>query len=145
MVIRFVPVGGTTSRVNRHIAGRLLLLCAIVAVGATVGGTLSFGQSSGSGGPVKGCVDRGSGELRVVKPAKPCRRGERRLSWSLGGATGPAGPRGGPGTNGGIGPPGQRGSFIFDDFDGMPCTDNSQPGTIDISYDSNGFASLTCS
>ena len=110
---------------------------------ATVGG-VAFAAAAGStparSGVLHGCVvKRGpdKGSLRIVKPAQRCRRGERRLTWNVGGAGGGAGPAGPTGTSG------TQGTFSFDDFDGMPC-DNGGPGSVDVTYDSRGYASLTC-
>jgi hypothetical protein len=62
------------------------------------------------------------------------------------GAQGPAGLQGPAGPPGPAGPKGDPGTGIssFDDLDGLPCT-NGTTGTIDLTYDTAGHATLTCS
>lgn len=71
------------------------------------------------------------------------------------GATGPAGPTG---STGGVGPAGPQGPIgltgpagpagpAFSKFDalaGLPCTRNTQVGTISLTYSTTGDATLTC-
>ena len=67
------------------------------------------------------------------------------------GATGaqrPAGPQGEKGDKGDTGPAGPAGPAgtvaSFDDLNGLPCTRNGSAGTIAITYNSSGVATITC-
>jgi hypothetical protein len=55
------------------------------------------------------------------------------------GATGPQGPAGATGPQG---PAGLLDSF--DEVDGLPCTRDDREGTIDVAYDAEGKATVTC-
>jgi hypothetical protein len=126
-----------------------MVTAAVLAGGAA----LTFGQGGTSAKPIAGCADRGSGKLRVLDADERCRRGERRLTWNRRGRRGPAGAQGTVGTTGapGVagapgarGPDGSRGTFAFDSFDGMQCVRDNTAGTIDLTYDAQGFARFTC-
>ena len=62
------------------------------------------------------CAKKKGGALRTIKKAKRCKRGERKISWSVGGPSGPsgsagaAGPAGAPGAAGGVGATGPAGA-----------------------------------
>lgn len=119
----------------------------LLAGGLLVGASLTFGKSSSSSSPVTACVKSHGGKFRVVKSSARCRHGERRMTWNLVGPTGPAGVAGTNGPRGDKGPRGDRGdqgSFGWDSLDGMACVRPSHTGTITVTYDSNGYASLTC-
>jgi hypothetical protein len=130
----------------------------VIAAGLAAGAAFTFGQSSPSTDALRGCVDRKSGALRMTPPGRKCTRRERKVTWNAPGRAGPAGaagaagaqgaggPQGGAGSDGAPGQPGargDRGAFDFDDLDGLPCNDGS-PGTTDVTYDSQGFAVITC-
>ena len=59
------------------------------------------------------------------------------------GAQGPAGPQGAQGPQGPKGDPGQ-GLASFDAVHGLACTDEGQAGTIELDYDAEHHAILTC-
>jgi hypothetical protein len=125
--------------------GQWVLLCTLIlVVGATSASAGPQRDRRGSD-PINGCVDR-QGDLRVVARPSSCTNGERRLLWNKRGPVGPRGPVGQPGVAGQPGAPGSPGSpgvFSFDSFDGMPCV-NDGPSTLALTYDSDGFARLTC-
>ena len=56
---------------------------------------------------IHGCVQRHSGELRIVAPRDRCRNEEAALSWNT---EGPAGATGPAGAVGPVGAPGQTGA-----------------------------------
>jgi hypothetical protein len=120
------------------VVGGLAVAIAVAGVSITQG----MGGGGEATGKLKGCVDRGSGELRIVKGK--CDKGERKLAWNKPGARGPQGAPGAPGETGPPGEQGARGSFDFDSFQGMQCDDGSGPETIDLSYDDDGVATFTC-
>jgi hypothetical protein len=68
----------------------------------------------GKDGKVKACFKKkgkAKGTVRVVHPKqRKCRKGERRLTWSVAGRPGPAGAPGAPGANGPAGATGQTGA-----------------------------------
>jgi hypothetical protein len=119
---------------------------AVLAAGATV----TLGQGSTAGKPLRACVAKKSGAIYLVKSGARCRAGRRLVTWNIRGRTGPpgvagtAGERGAQGAAGAPGNRGTRGTFNFDDFDGMPCDAGPGPSSVDVTYDSNGFASFQC-
>ena len=64
---------------------------------------------------IKACYSKKSGDLRIKKPGKKCKRGEKKLAWNkrgvkgLRGPAGPQGPQGETGEQGPIGPTGAQG------------------------------------
>src|SRR5215211_7215131 len=65
------------------------------------------------------------------------------------GATGPAGPAGPAGPKGDTGPQGPKGAAgagvtSLESLDGIPCHAGGQAGTVSLSYDTSGHATLTC-
>ena len=107
---------------------------------------MTLGQGNASDASINACVHRKTGALRITPPGRRCTRRERRLAWNRLGPAGPTGAPGAAGQPGGSGDGGQRGDkgvFRFDDFDGMAC-DDGQAGTIDLTYDGNGYARFEC-
>jgi hypothetical protein len=69
------------------------------------------------------------------------------VTWNIrgrAGTTGANGTRGVQGANGPAGARGAAGTFDFDSFDGMECDAGSGADTVDVTYDSDGFATFTC-
>src|SRR5262245_1874046 len=58
---------------------------------------------------VHACVQRFSGDTRIIAPGKSCRHNERLVIWNVAGPQGPPGPAGSPGTAGPAGPAGPEG------------------------------------
>ena len=58
---------------------------------------------------VHACVERHSGQVRVVGAHDDCRGNESALDWNVAGPPGPAGPAGTPGLRGATGPAGSQG------------------------------------
>lgn len=123
-----------------------------IAVGglaiAVVAGAVSVsqGQTERATGRIIACADRQDGQLRIVRHAH-CKGGERKLTWNRRGPEGARGATGSPGQAGPAGQPGargDRGNFDFDSFDGMACTGGTNSGSVDLTYDSDGFASFRC-
>ena len=56
------------------------------------------------------CAKKKGGALRTVKKTKRCKRGERKVSWSVGGPSGPSGSAGAAGAVGPTGPAGAPGA-----------------------------------
>lgn len=140
-------LGGGRKRLVVFGMAAALATALVVAVGAF---SASDSQTSRT---ITACVKTKGGELRVVSSSTRCRRGERRVTWSrigragpagLQGAQGPAGERGPQGDAGAPGAPGQPGIDTFNDLDGMPCTRNSQQGTIDVVFGPGNLARPRC-
>lgn len=97
---------------GRHGLIAAALPLAIVGMLAVVlGGTAAAAPPIGKDGQVHACYQvkgKEKGSMRVVA-GKYCRRGERKLAWSIAGPQGPAGPQGAPGSSGGQGSVGQPG------------------------------------
>jgi len=66
------------------------------------------GSRQASGGVINACVKKKTGQVRVVRSAGACRRGESRLSWNV---QGPSGIRGAAGLAGAPGPAGPAGAI----------------------------------
>jgi hypothetical protein len=109
---------------------------AVVAfiLGAFSVGAFAVAQSGGSSNDViKGCIDKKSGQLRVLakaktgKPAPKCGRTESALSWNK---QGPAGAPGAGGTTGPRGAQGDRGPAGADGAQGVsgPTGPSGTPG-----------------
>jgi hypothetical protein len=116
---------------------------AVLAAGATV----TLGQDSTAAKPLRACVAKQSGAVRLVAADGRCRSGERVVTWNIRGRAGTAGANGTRGVQGANGPAGARGAagtFDFDSFDGMECDAGSGADTVDVTYDSDGFATFTC-
>jgi hypothetical protein len=116
---------------------------AVLAVGAAV----TLGQGSTASKPLRACVAKKSGAVRLVTAGRRCHGGERVVTWNIRGRAGTAGAQGLRGAQGATGQPGARGAagtFDFDSFDGMECDAGSGADTVDVTYDSDGFATFTC-
>lgn len=137
-------------------------------VAAPAGGAVAVSQGSHDSDVIRGCV-RKDGRLRLATAKNPCRRYERRISWSVRGPqgepgpAGPAGPAGAtgadgapgsPGPQGPAGPQGERGPKgakgdpgILDSLErlnGISCRTGGHDGTVELSYDASGHAVFTC-
>src|SRR5436853_5295841 len=88
--------------VRRNAVGYLALF-------VTLGGSAyaAAGGFVGKDKVVHACAKTKGGSVRLVKPGKKCRRGERIVTWSQ---QGPAGARGADGATGATGPRGPGGS-----------------------------------
>jgi len=108
-----------------------------------------------------GCVNKGSGLLRVLDPGDSCRKDERAIAWSQTGPAGPIGPQGpqgdtgvqgpqgpqgdvgpqGPkGDKGDTGPQGPAGTLV-----GAACTRaDGSASTVALTVDADNSISLTC-
>jgi hypothetical protein len=145
---------------------RSLLLALLVA--APAGGAVAISQAPHVSDVIRVCV-RKDGLLRLATAKSPCRKYERRISWSVRGprgepgppgAAGPAGPAGadgapGPqGPQGPVGPQGERGPKgpkgdpgIIDSLErlnGVTCKIGGRDGTVELSYDGSAHAVFTC-
>src|SRR5438034_5217568 len=146
-------------------AGRAAAVCgALLALtsGVAVATTLLTSAYTDSTGAYHGCVNSGSGLLRVVTPTDTCNGSEVPIRWSEvgpqgpkgdkgdpgaagpAGVQGPKGDKGDPGVQGERGPAG-RGLGSLDDLAGVPC-DVGHPteGVIKLAYMPGGFVVLTC-
>ena len=118
-------------------------------------------------GTIHACRMLKSGNIRVVADPDSCRRKERKISWNIRGPKGDAGPAGVAGSQG---PPGEQGTTgepgvagppgpagpqgpkgdpgaglsSFEALGGLACTFEGDQGTIQIEYDADGLAEITC-
>jgi cysteine-rich repeat protein len=121
-------------------------LAALAAALAVAGGALSAG-SSASRSTITACVQKKSGAARLVSSGTRCRAGERKVTWKRIGPVGKTGTPGSPGAAGAQGAQGAQGPPGIDDFndvDGMPCTRDDGPGTIELVYGSGHVARPRC-
>lgn len=86
----------------------------LALVFATGGFAIAANQSATTSAKkqIKACYSKKTGELRVKKAGKKCKRGEKKLAWNkrgVRGLRGPAGPKGETGERGAIGPTGAQG------------------------------------
>lgn len=98
---------------------RVVLTVVAAFVTLVVGGGIAYATIPDSNGVIHGCMNKGSGILRVIDDAvSPCSAGETPLSWNAqgpkgdqgdAGPPGPAGPQGEPGPQGPTGPTGPQG------------------------------------
>lgn len=65
--------------------------------------------TSSSSGTIHACVQKGSGDTRIVAPGRGCRHNERLVIWNVDGPQGPQGPAGTLGAPGATGAPGPAG------------------------------------
>jgi hypothetical protein len=146
----------------------LRALVLALAVAAPAGSAVAVSQASHNGEVIRGCV-RKDGRLRLATAKNPCRRYERRISWSVRGpqgARGPAGPAGPSGATGAdgapgaqgpqgpAGPQGERGAKglkgdpgIVDSLErlnGIACRIGGHLGILELSYDGSAHAVFTC-
>jgi len=145
---------------------RPLLLALLVA--APTGGAVAVSQASQDSDVIRGCV-RKDGHLRLATAKSPCRKYERRISWSVrgpqgepgvagpAGAAGATGADGAPGSQGLQGPVGQQGERgpkgpkgdpgavdSLDRLNGVACRAGGHDGTVELSYDDSAHAVFTC-
>jgi type VI secretion system secreted protein Hcp len=91
----------------------LVLGCVLVPSAFTDGPESHRGQDV-----IKACVDRRSGEPRIVAPGRPCRDNETAVIWNVEGPAGHQGPAGAVGATGPAGAPGAAGQDGRDGRDG---------------------------
>lgn len=94
-------------------------------------------------GTIHACRMLKSGKLRVVADPDSCRPKERKISWNIRGPKGDAGPAGVAGPQGPKGDPG-AGLSSFEALGGLACTFEGGQGAIQIEYDADGLAEITC-
>lgn len=102
----------------------LLLLALVGLLSVALTSSAAAAPAIGKGGQISACYlvkGKAKGAMRVVPAGKKCRRGERKLAWSVAGRTGPSGQNGTTGAPGAQGSPGANGS------NGVPGT-NGSPG-----------------
>jgi lamin tail-like protein len=148
---------------SRRRTPRFGVVCS-VALLAIVTATLAAAAIPDEDGTIHACRMLKSGKLRVVADPDSCKQKERKLSWSVrgpkgdtgpagaAGAQGPAGAQGerGPaGPTGAEGPPGPKGDpgtglSSFEGLNGVACTVDGDQGAIQIEYDADGQAEITC-
>jgi Collagen triple helix repeat (20 copies) len=165
--VRRYPTVWTRTIHHPLITPRMLLAALIVAGGALAGAALSSGQNGGQRPAAQRatlCAHTTTGALRIVAAGRRCPRrhrvvpvpaaGPRGIAGRRGadgragaagatGASGPQGARGPMGSKGIDGLEGLAGTFDFDSFQGMPCDDGA-PGTILLTYESDGKARFAC-
>ena len=150
--------------------GTLLSRRAVVAVAvafsAAAAGTVVYAGIPDAADIYHGCVLNGVGTVRLVDPSlsgtsllSHCISGkETSITWNQQGPQGPkgetgaTGPQGSQGDAGAAGPQGLQGPqgppgtglASFDDLNGLACTSPTGPGTIAVSFDAQGVATLTC-
>jgi hypothetical protein len=93
------------------VAGVLLLF---------IGGTALATQWPSQDGELHGCVQKNSGDLRLVSANDTCKNNEDSVTWNIQGATGPQGPPGAAG-------PAGKGGIVWKDSTGtvVPIVDRS--------------------
>jgi hypothetical protein len=75
------------AHVRRHALGYL-------AVALAAGGISYAATTAATSSKLFACVAKKGGDMRLVKQSTRCRRGERKVSWSVRGPAGPTGPEG---------------------------------------------------
>jgi hypothetical protein len=94
------------SRTNRRRSTATLLACAVGLLAALVA------ASQADAATIYACVKKTSGATRIVSRTSRCKRGEKRLTWSVAGATGATGATGAAGANGPSGANGAVAGFV---------------------------------
>ena len=148
---------------------RVSMLGAVALLGA-IAATFAAAAIPDDDGRIHACRTLKSGKLRVVADPDSCKPRERKLSWNIrgpkgdpgppgvAGAQGPAGKQGATGEQGAAGAPGPAGPAgpqgpkgepgaalsSFDALNGLACTFGGDQGVIQIDYDSEGHAEITC-
>lgn len=105
-------IGG---HLRQHVVGYVAVFIAMT------GTSIAAFDPVGSDGDVDMCVDRKSGDVRVMKRSS-CGKGETKLALSQTAPQGPQGPAGADGQNGVDGQPGATGAAGSDGQDGSPDT-----------------------
>ena len=139
---------------------RITVLGAVAVLGVVVA-TFAAAAIPDDDGTIHACRMLKSGKLRVVADPDSCKPKERKLAWNNRGPKGDAGPAGVPGTQGppgeqgatgepgAAGPPGPKGDpgaglSSFEALSGLACTFEGDQGAIQIEYDADGQAEITC-
>jgi hypothetical protein len=131
---------------------RLSLLAIGFVVATGVGVALGAGAIlpfSGDGNTINACYTS-TGDVKLLTPARPkCQKGYSPISWNVTGPPGEEGkegPKGDPGEEGKEGPKGDPGTGLtsFGQVEGLPCTTGGEAGTISLSYDETGRATIRC-
>jgi hypothetical protein len=159
------PVGVHRSEGERVMRSRgrtpRITVLGAVAVLGVVTATFAAAAIPDDDGTIHACRMLKNGKLRVVADPDSCRPKERRLSWNIRGPKGDAGPAGvagaqgatgEPGAAGPPGPPGPQGPkgdpgaglSSFEALSGLACTFGGEQGAIQIDYDADGQAEITC-
>jgi hypothetical protein len=150
---------------------RIRTAAAVAVAAVVVGGGVAVAAAPDPAGVITGCVNTGSGHLRVIEATDPCKPNETRIQWNqegpagavgpagAAGAVGPAGPagpsgapgeKGDPGDPGPAGPqgePGPAGAGVasFEELDGLPCRQGTErAGVIRVVYGAGDVASMRC-
>jgi hypothetical protein len=118
---------------------------AFLALVFAMGGFAVAANDSATSTKIRACYSKKTGDLRVVKGKKRCRRGERALAWNRKGprgltgqrgAAGPVGPGGTDGAAGATGPAGPQGPAGSDtQFNGAAAS-----GVLTGTYPAPGLA-----
>ena len=87
---------------------RLLTVFVVLAVGVGAGAAVT--AQSDDTTVLNACVQKNSGNMRLVDSSDDCRKNENIVSWNVQGSAGPDGPQGEPGQEGPKGDPGEPGS-----------------------------------
>ena len=148
---------------------RVTMLGAVALLGV-VAATFAAAAIPDDDGTIHACRMLKSGKLRVVADPDSCKLRERKLSWNIrgpkgdpgppgvAGAQGPAGEQGATGEQGAAGPPGPAGPVgpqgpkgdpgaglsSFEALSGLACAFGGDQGAIQIDYDAEGHAEITC-
>jgi hypothetical protein len=106
--------------------GRVSLLLALIGLLSLALTTSALAAPAiGAGGQIGACYKskgKAKGAMRVVPAGKKCRRGERKLAWSVAGPQGAPGAQGSAGSQGPAGTPGTPGASGADGANGVPGT-----------------------
>ncbi|HEV7483932.1 MAG TPA: hypothetical protein VGO13_12620 [Solirubrobacterales bacterium] len=100
----------------------LMLLALVGLLSVALAGTAIAAPVPGANGQVSACYrvkGKAKGAMRVVSAGKKCKKGERKLAWSV---TGPPGAQGATGAQGGQGAQGSPGSNGTNGAAGAPAT-----------------------
>jgi len=139
------------------------VVCSLALL-AIVAATLAAAAIPDEDGTIHACRMLKSGKVRVVADPDSCKQKERKLSWSVHGPKGDTGPPGAAGAQGAQGERGPAGSTgpegpqgpqgpkgdpgaglsSFEGLNGLACTFEGQEGAIQIEYDADGQAEITC-
>ncbi|CAN5121652.1 hypothetical protein BH18ACT14_BH18ACT14_17010 [soil metagenome] len=140
---------------------RVTVLGAVAILGV-VAVTFAAAAIPDDDGTIHACRMLKSGKLRVGADPDSCRPKERKISWNIRGPAGVAGAQGPPGEQGATGEPGAAGPpgppgpqgpkgdpgaglSSFEALSGLACTFGGDQGAIQIEYDADGQAEITCS
>lgn len=88
------------SRPRLSFANTTSVLALVVALGGGAYAVTSHSPGRADAKVLRGCVDRHSGELRIVKAGHRCGKGESAVKWNKLGPVGATGPAGAPGAAG---------------------------------------------